>query len=71
MKKISTTNNERGSLSLEHILFIGAVVLIAAGLGTFYGRIGNYFNDINLGQATDVGAMMPVAGGGGGTGVNP
>lgn len=61
--KITKKNDERGSLSLEHILFIGAVVLIAAGLGTFYGRIGNYFNDINLGQATDVGSFNPSGGG--------
>jgi uncharacterized protein (UPF0333 family) len=61
--KITKITDERGSLSLEHILFIGAVVLIAAGLGTFYGRIGNYFNDINLGQATDVGSFNPSGGG--------
>ncbi len=70
MKKVNEVHSdERGSLSLEHILFIGAVVLIAAGLGAFYGRIGNYFNDINLGQATDIGSFNPSSGGG--TGNNP
>jgi uncharacterized protein (UPF0333 family) len=74
MKKESETMNkqnvvnkvidERGSLSLEHILFIGAVVLIAAGLGTFYGNISNYFTNVNLGDATNVGGFNPSGGGG-------
>jgi Flp pilus assembly pilin Flp len=58
--------NERGSLSLEHILFIGAVVLIAAGLGTFYGNISTYFTNVNLGDATNVGGFNPSGGGAGG-----
>lgn len=53
---------ERGSLSLEHILFIGAVVLITAGLTTFYGNINTYFSSVGFSASpTNVG------GNGGGT----
>ena len=41
-------NNERGSLALEQILFIGAVVLLAAGLGAFYTNLGNYFSSFDF-----------------------
>jgi uncharacterized protein (UPF0333 family) len=43
MMKTNIKKNETGSLSLEYILFIGAVVVIAAGLGIFYRSIGDYF----------------------------
>ena len=37
--------SERGSLSLEQVLFISAIVLITTGIGAFYGSIGKYFSD--------------------------
>lgn len=50
-------HNERGSLALEHILFIGAIVALSAGLFAFYSNISEYFANIgfagapqNLGQ---------------------
>ena len=37
-------NNEKGSLALEQILFIGAVVVLAGGIGAFYSNLGDYFS---------------------------
>jgi len=48
MKQKKVALGERGSLSLEHILFIGAVVLITAGLATFYGNINTYFANVGF-----------------------
>jgi len=48
MEEKMTASGERGSLSLEHILFIGAVVLITAGLATFYGNINTYFANVGF-----------------------
>ena len=48
MNKREVCLGERGSLSLEHILFIGAVVLITAGLATFYGNINTYFSNVGF-----------------------
>ena len=44
-------NNERGSLSLEHILFIGAVVALSVGITAFYGNISTYFQTVGFGAA--------------------
>ncbi len=48
MEKNKVNSKERGSLSLEHILFIGAVVLITAGLSAFYGNMNTYFSNIGF-----------------------
>jgi len=48
MEEKKVASGERGSLSLEHILFIGAVVLITAGLATFYGNINTYFANVGF-----------------------
>jgi hypothetical protein len=40
--------NERGSLALEQVLFIGAVVAMGAGVLTFYTNLGNYFGGVQL-----------------------
>lgn len=40
--------NERGSLALEHILFIGAVVALSAGLFIFYNNLSDYFANIGF-----------------------
>ncbi|MCC6932466.1 MAG: hypothetical protein IT292_04335 [Deltaproteobacteria bacterium] len=46
-RNLKNKKNERGSLSLEQILFIGAVVGLAAGLGGFYGNLGEHFKTFN------------------------
>jgi hypothetical protein len=40
-------NEQRGSLALEQILFIGAIVAMSVGLFAFYNNMGNYFSSIN------------------------
>lgn len=40
--------SEKGSLALEQVLFIGAVVLISGGLFAFYGNLGDYFASVNI-----------------------
>jgi hypothetical protein len=37
-------NNERGSLSLEHVLFIGAIAGMSAGIIAFYDSIETYIS---------------------------
>lgn len=39
---------EKGSLALEQVLFIGAVVALAAGLFAFYDNLSNYFSGIGF-----------------------
>ena len=56
--------NEKGSLALEQVLFIGAVVLLATGLFTFYGELSNYFANFDF---SNVGNSVPAAGSGGNT----
>lgn len=48
MKRVKIGSGEKGSLSLEHILFIGAVVLITAGLSAFYSNISTYFAGVGF-----------------------
>ncbi len=43
--------NEKGSLALEQVLFIGAVVLLAAGLYNFYGDLSAYFENFDFSNA--------------------
>lgn len=53
MLKKRIAGDEKGSLALEQVLFIMAVVLIAGGLFAFYRSMGDYFTDFsdNLGTA--------------------
>lgn len=51
MENVKISSGERGSLSLEHILFIGAVVLITTGLGVFYNNINEYFRNVGFSTA--------------------
>jgi len=46
--------NERGSLALEQVLFIGAVVLLATGLFNFYGDLGTFFDNFNFDNVQSV-----------------
>jgi hypothetical protein len=39
---------ERGSLALEQVLFIGAIVALSAGIYAFYNRLGSYFQTVNI-----------------------
>ncbi|MDD2942773.1 MAG: hypothetical protein PHC51_07395 [bacterium] len=41
-KKHGAESRERGSLSLEHVLFIGAIAGISTGIITFYDGIEKY-----------------------------
>lgn len=56
MLRKRTVGNQSGSLALEQVLFIMAVVLIAGGLFAFYRSMGDYFTDFsdNLGTAPSV-----------------
>lgn len=63
MKK--SINNEKGSLSLEHILFIGAVVAMSIGITAFYNNISTYFNSVGFAAAPN-GLGGNLGGGGGG-----
>ena len=48
---------ERGSLALEQVLFIAAVIALSAGLSAFYGNLSEYFSSVNFSEApTNVGA---------------
>lgn len=44
-------SDQKGSLALEQILFIGAIVGLVAGLYTFYGNLSNYFSTIGFASA--------------------
>lgn len=49
---------EKGSLALEQVLFIGAVVALAAGLFAFYDNLANYFSGIGFSTPpTNVGSV--------------
>lgn len=45
---LKVIKKEKGSLALEQVLFIGAVVALAAGLFTFYDNLSNYFSGIGF-----------------------
>ena len=40
--------SEKGSLALEQVLFIGAVVALAGGLFIFYDNLATYFSGIGF-----------------------
>jgi hypothetical protein len=44
-------NKERGSLALEQVLFISAIVLLGGAVGMFYDRLGNYFKTLPIPEA--------------------
>ncbi len=62
MAKNDCGNNERGSLALEQVLFIGAIVAMSVGLYAFYGDLSTYFSNFQPATPpTNVGG--PSAGG--------
>ena len=40
--------NQKGSLALEQVLFIGAVVTMSLGLFAFYDNLASYFKNFNI-----------------------
>lgn len=48
MKEEKTKNDERGSLALEQVLIIAAIVTMSAGMFAFYDNISNYFRTFNI-----------------------
>lgn len=51
--------SERGSLALEQVLFIGAVVALAAGLFAFYDNLSAYFSNIGFADSpTNFGSVQ-------------
>lgn len=47
-RALSAPSSERGSLALEQVLFIGAVIGMSVGIFAFYDSISNYFKNVNL-----------------------
>lgn len=45
---LKQTNKERGSLALEQVLFIGAIVAMSVGLFAFYDDMRVYFDGVNV-----------------------
>lgn len=43
--------NQKGSLALEHVLFIAAIVVASAAVVAFYNNIGGYLGEVS-GQVT-------------------
>ena len=48
LKSTMTHKSERGSLALEQVLFIGAVVTMSLGLFAFYDKLSNYFSSFDV-----------------------
>jgi len=48
---LEKTLDEKGSLALEQVLFIGAVVAMAAGLFLFYENISGYLSSVGFSAA--------------------
>ena len=46
--KHAILKGQKGSLALEQVLFIAAVVTMSIGLFAFYGNIRDYFANISL-----------------------
>ena len=54
-------NNEKGSLALEQVLFIGAITLVAVGVYAFYNNLGGYFSNVNLPAQPNLTQPAPTA----------
>ncbi len=52
------SEREEGSLALEQILFIGAIVALSAGLFVFYDNLSTYFSSVGFSTApTNIGSQ--------------
>ncbi len=49
--RVRRSANENGSLALEHVLFIGAIVALSTGVFIFYDNLSNYFSSISFAKA--------------------
>ena len=55
MKERRLHCNEAGSLALEQVLFVGAIVVMSLGLFAFYDKLGSYFQNFDIsGLSTSV-----------------
>jgi hypothetical protein len=45
----NSLKNERGSLALEQVLFIGAAIALSVGIFTFYEGMRGYFEGVSIG----------------------
>ncbi len=50
MKNRPQIRSEKGSLALEQVLFIGAVLTMSLGVFAFYDRIAAYLKTVNVGS---------------------
>lgn len=57
------SKNQRGSLALEQILIISAIVTMSAGLFVFYDNISNYFRTFDLSALPTSVAASPTGAG--------
>lgn len=62
-------DREKGSLALEQVLFIGAVIAMSAGVFVFYENIGTYFRTVSITALPTV--LQAGTGGAGSGGANP
>lgn len=53
------SRNETGSLSLEQVLFIGAVLAASVGLFSFYGGLSTYFSSVDISALQTTPNMNP------------
>ena len=60
-------SNEKGSLALEQVLFIGAIVTMSVGLFIFYGHISEYFQNFSVSNVPST-VTVPTTGAGAGSG---
>lgn len=49
------SQEEKGSLSLENILFITAIAAVGSAVITFYGGLGDWFGQVSLPNAPNIG----------------
>ena len=55
MKATESRFDEAGSLALEQVLFVGAIVVMSLGLFAFYDKLGDYFQNFDIsGLSTSV-----------------
>lgn len=62
-----SVRSEKGSLALEQVLFIAAVIAMSAGLYAFYNNLGGHFRSVDLSAAETVVPSASAAG----TGATP
>ncbi len=51
--KLINIKNERGSLALEQVLFIGAIIAMSVGLFAFYDDMRVFFDGVNVSSVSN------------------